>query len=171
MILKFNCCDLQKRNHPFLTAGMALPQEQNNRTNRPVKGSVVTGSDVSLTSKGNVRLTGRKETSRSPAKGQRQNPFVPSSSPHSVHLGTKEVSTPTTAVHDSRQDFSQGAAALTSTSRRIPTSRAALSQVKRLLTRTIFPQGRSPLVISKMKQTTAQRVSVHPTTNRATMTT
>ena len=90
---------------------MALPQEQNNRTNRPVKGSVVTGSDVSLTSKGNVRLTGRKETSRSPAKGQRQNPFVPSSSPHSVHLGTKEVSTPTTAVHDSRQDFSQGAAA------------------------------------------------------------
>ena len=22
MILKFNCCDLQQRNHPFLTAGM-----------------------------------------------------------------------------------------------------------------------------------------------------
>ena len=47
---------------------------------------------MSLTAKGNVRLTGRKETSRSPAKGQRQNSFVPSSSPDSADFGTKAIS-------------------------------------------------------------------------------
>ena len=93
-----------------------------------------------------------------------------SPSPRSAFRRAEERSAPPTAVQKVSPASSQEKAALISTSKRTPTSRARSLQARRIRRRTASARGRSLSVTWRTRQITAQRASVQSTTTTAAMT-